>query len=85
MRSELLAQTTPVTAPHAWDMEFIPDESYTIKPVNGVFHIYKDEASETASLSLSLSLSLVTITNTFIFSGMQGRSEISVCGHESIR
>lgn len=56
MRSELLAQTTPVKAPHAWDMEFIPDESYTIKPVNGVFHIYKDEASKTPSFSLSLSL-----------------------------
>lgn len=56
MRTELLAQTTPVKAPHAWDMEFIPDENYTIKPVSGVFHIYKDEASETPSLSLSLSL-----------------------------
>lgn len=55
MRSELLAQTTPVKAPHAWDMEFIPDENYTIKPVSGVFHIYKDAASETPPLSLSSS------------------------------
>lgn len=59
MRSELLAQTTPVTAPHAWDMEFIPDESYTIKPVNGVFHIYKDEASKTPLSLLSLFLQLL--------------------------
>lgn len=82
MRSELLAQTTPVTAPHAWDMEFIPDESYTIKPVNGVFHIYKDEASKTP---LSFSLSLDFVTNQFIFAGVQGGSEVSVCGYESIR
>ncbi|EDV95250.1 GH17839 [Drosophila grimshawi] len=36
--------TSSLKAPHAWDVEFVPDESYIIKPVNGVFHIYKDEA-----------------------------------------
>ncbi|XP_068159360.1 AMP deaminase 2 isoform X2 [Drosophila tropicalis] len=26
-----------------WDVEFPPDETYVIKPLNGVFHIYTDE------------------------------------------
>ncbi|KAH8397378.1 hypothetical protein KR222_000791, partial [Zaprionus bogoriensis] len=41
--SELLAQPSPLKPPHAWDVEFIADENYYIKPVNGVFHVYKDE------------------------------------------
>ncbi|KRG06935.1 AMP deaminase 2 isoform X2 [Drosophila mojavensis] len=34
---------SPLRSRHAWDVEFVPDESYFIKPVNGVFHIYNDK------------------------------------------
>ncbi|XP_034118774.1 AMP deaminase 2 isoform X2 [Drosophila nasuta] len=40
--SDLLNQT-PVKHTHAWDVEFVPDEDYHIKPLNGVFHIYTDK------------------------------------------
>ncbi|XP_023166871.2 AMP deaminase 2 isoform X6 [Drosophila hydei] len=33
----------PLRSRHAWDVEFVPDESYFIKPLNGVFHIYNDK------------------------------------------
>ncbi|XP_034490484.1 AMP deaminase 2 isoform X5 [Drosophila innubila] len=41
--SDLLIQTSPMKHTHAWDVEFVPDEDYHIKPVNGVFHVYTDK------------------------------------------
>ncbi|KAH8300602.1 hypothetical protein KR044_004988, partial [Drosophila immigrans] len=41
--SELHGQHTPTKHAHAWDVEFVEDEDYIIKPVNGVFHIYEDK------------------------------------------
>lgn len=37
----------PVHAPaskgNPWDCEFTPDKGYLLRPVNGVYHVYKDQ------------------------------------------
>jgi AMP deaminase len=37
----------PVHAPaskgNPWDCEFTPDRGYLLRPVNGVYHVYKDQ------------------------------------------
>ncbi|XP_037936468.1 AMP deaminase 2 isoform X3 [Teleopsis dalmanni] len=38
----------PTDTANPWDLEFPPDKNFVIKPVDGVFHIYEDEVSDTS-------------------------------------
>lgn len=42
-----LSADHPVHAPaskgNPWDCEFTPDKGYLLQPVNGVYHVYKDQ------------------------------------------
>ncbi|XP_023708984.1 AMP deaminase 2 isoform X4 [Cryptotermes secundus] len=45
--NENLKKDHPVHAPaskgNPWDCEFTPDKGYLLRPVNGVYHVYKDQ------------------------------------------
>ncbi|XP_022209326.1 AMP deaminase 2 isoform X4 [Drosophila obscura] len=42
-RPDLHVKTSQPKVTNPWNVEFPPDETYVIKPLNGVFHVYEDE------------------------------------------
>lgn len=72
-RSEHHTLMSPLKSRHAWDVEFVPDESYFIKPVNGVFHIYNDKVSSTRNNSPS---ALYTYVYKYLFDSQECTSEL---------